>query len=99
MDAQSKTPQAVETRSPVNRTKWRWRILAIKVWLVAAFLLICLLGLGVTAVLSGADEGLELEQRIYAVGAGLLIIVVGMSILKAAIPLSALTALFQKKFK
>lgn len=99
MEMPSKNPHPVEINSSNKRAKWRWRILFIKVWLIAAFLLVVLLGLGVTALMAGADETLELEQRVYAVCVGALVVLVGLAILKAVIPTKALVALFRRTIK
>jgi cytochrome c biogenesis protein CcdA len=96
MEVPNKTSQPVETASPTRRVKWRWRILFIKVWLIAAFLLVIFLGLGVTALMAGADGTLELEQRVYAICVGAIVIFIGLAILKAVIPTKALSALFRK---
>ncbi|MGE8064622.1 hypothetical protein [Pseudomonas sp. NPDC089569] len=77
--------------------KWRWLILFIKVWLISAFLLACLFGLGVTALLAGTDAELEWEQRIYAVGIGLITLFIGLAILRAITPTQPFFALFRKK--
>ncbi|MBV6826654.1 hypothetical protein [Pseudomonas sp. PD9R] len=99
MEVPSKRSQPVEANSPVRRARWRWRILFIKAWLIAAFLLVIFLGLGVTALMAGADGTLELEQRVYAFCVGAMVIFVGLAILKAAIPAKALFALFRKTIK
>jgi cytochrome c biogenesis protein CcdA len=84
------------TSLPIKRTRWRWRLLFINVWLIAAFLLVVFFGLGVTAIMAGTRDELELEQRVYAFGAGALIIVTGLAILKALIPAKAFAVLLRK---
>ncbi|MVV52305.1 hypothetical protein EJA72_29345 [Pseudomonas sp. PB120] len=85
-----------QTPFPVRRTTWRWRILFIKVWLIAAFLLVIFLGLGVTAIMAGTSDELEWGQRVSAFGVGALIIVAGLGILKALIPEKAFAVLLRK---
>ncbi|QIH07929.1 MULTISPECIES: hypothetical protein [unclassified Pseudomonas] len=83
MDMQHE-PSVTDARLPIKRSKWRWRILFFGTWLIAAFLFLILLGLGVAALISGFDDELDWQWRCLAFGTGGAIVVLCLGMLKAA---------------
>lgn len=70
----------------VVRPKLFWRVLLLLVCLLAAFLIVGLMGLGGYLVVLGLDELRTGSQRFMALGAGALILLVGLWLLKVAMP-------------
>ncbi|MFS1287020.1 hypothetical protein ACLRDI_04830 [Pseudomonas piscis] len=84
MDMQHEHPSRVERPSPIKRSKWPWRVLFFGTWLIAAFLFLVLLGLGIAAVVAGFAPDLDWQWRCLAFIAGAAIILVCLAMLKAA---------------
>ncbi|AZL69329.1 MULTISPECIES: hypothetical protein [Pseudomonas] len=70
----------------VVRPKLFWRVLLLLVCLLAAFLFVGLMGLGSYLVVLGLDELHSASQRLMAVGGGAVILLVGLWLLKVAMP-------------
>lgn len=68
------------------RPKLFWRVLLLLVCLLAAFLFVGLMGLGSYLVVLGLDELRLASQRLMALGGGALILLVGLWLLKVAMP-------------
>lgn len=69
-----------------GRPKLFWRVLFLLVFLLAAFLFVGLMGLGSYLVVLGLDEPRSGSQRLMALGGGALILLVGLWLLKVAMP-------------
>ncbi|KAB0489769.1 hypothetical protein [Pseudomonas vancouverensis] len=97
MEVPNKRSLHIDSQLPVKVAKWRWRTLYFTIWLLAAFLVISIFGLGVLALVAGIEEELEGGARMLALGAGGAILVVGLAILKSIFPRESIAPLFQKK--
>ncbi|MBC2657577.1 hypothetical protein H7A76_19250 [Pseudomonas sp. MSSRFD41] len=84
MDMQHEHSSRVERASPIKRNKWPWRVLFFGTWLIAVFLFLLLLGLGVAAVIAGFAPDLDWPWRCLALVAGTAIILLCLAMLKAA---------------
>ncbi|RAS30727.1 MULTISPECIES: hypothetical protein [unclassified Pseudomonas] len=76
--------QAVPGRTV--RPRWCWRLLFAQVLLVGAFLYLSLISLGGYLLMLGFDAEHPQPQRLMALAGGGLIMVVGLWLLKVAMP-------------
>ncbi|WDY59867.1 hypothetical protein [Pseudomonas sp. PSKL.D1] len=81
----SEGPLATE-RSRIVRPKLLWRLLFAQVLLMGAFLFLCLMCLGGYLLMLGFDAGHPQPQRWMALVGGGLILLVGLWLLKVAMP-------------
>ncbi|MGE8152505.1 hypothetical protein ACQKP5_14790 [Pseudomonas vancouverensis] len=96
MEVPNKRSLHAEAQLPVKFAKWRWRTLYFTIWLLAAFLVISIFGLGVLALVAGIEEELEGGARMLALGVGGVILVAGLAILKSIFPRRSIAAPFRK---
>lgn len=97
MEVPSKTSLHAQSRPPMKRAKWRWRIFYLNIWLLAVFLVVSIFGLGVLALVAGMEEELEWGERALTLGLGGAIMVAGLAIVKSIFPEISNAEPYQKK--
>lgn len=70
----------------IVRPRLLWRLLLLLVVMLGGFLYLCLVCLGGYLVIQGFDVEYPLRQRLMALGGGGLILLVGLWLLKVAMP-------------
>ncbi|WP_448681070.1 hypothetical protein [Pseudomonas nicosulfuronedens] len=80
-------PQLPPDEFPVRRRmRWHWRLLTLKIYILCAFLLACMLGGSTMLFLNVFNDTLELAQRLGSFLAGALILLLCLHILRMALP-------------
>ncbi len=80
-------PQLPPDEFPVRRRmRWHWRLLTLKIYILCAFLLACMLGGSTMLFLNVFNDTLELAQRLGSFLAGALILLLCFHILRMALP-------------
>ena len=79
-------PQLPPDEVPVRRRmRWHWRLLTLKIYILAVFLLACMLG-SAMLLLNVLNDTLEPAQRLGSFVAGGLILLLCFHILRMALP-------------
>ena len=80
-------PQLPPDEFPVRRRmRWHWRLLTLKIYILCAFLLACMLGGSAMLLLNMLNDTLEPAQRLGSLVAGGLILLLCFHILRMALP-------------
>ncbi|MNT58818.1 hypothetical protein D3C72_1962820 [compost metagenome] len=97
MEVPNENSRPFQKNSDARRAQWYWRVLYLKVWMLATFLIIALFSLGVMALTAAFEMGLEWHQRLVAFGLGAVITAGGLAILKAILPENSFVRLFKRR--